>query len=285
MTDIDPHEQAGAPREIVSITRRPNVDMYQTQHSRRSWGHLNGAFAFGTMLDWQGELVYRRQNLSLGRGDVCLLDPGEFFHAEPADESPGIFRVFEILPETFEALCRAEGYRAPIHFGIINRPAPLLVRALDALQSALVDDAESLEQQSRLGVLAHAAVTTCLEQGPRGSTKPVPLGPCERLRELLHGSEGPPINLCDFARSAGVSQFQLLRAFKRRYGLPPHAYGLQVRVERARLMLQQGFSVAEAAAASDFADQSHLTRHFRRIRGVTPAQYAAGSYVAAFRAR
>jgi len=274
-------DNRGVPQELVRVVRSdhcPGIELIEVLHSPRTWGHLNGVFAFGRMRDWHGGLAYRRRNLSLNSGDTFLFDPGELFRAPPNEGRPGEFRVVEILPEAFEALCLAEGHRVPIHFAhVIPRATPELDAALDALQLALVHDAEPLEQQSRLAALAHAAVTRVLEPGASSFNSSVPLGPCERLREILHSSEGTRVNLCDFARGAGVSQFQLLRSFKRRYGSPPHAYGLQVRVERGRQMLRCGSTVAQAAAATDFTDQSHFTRHFRRIWGVTPGQYAAGS--------
>ena len=266
-------------QEVVSFLRRPSfpgVEVFAAQHSRRSWGHFNATFVFGTMYDWNGRLDYRRRNLSLNTGETFLFDPGELFHAEPAESRPGTFRVIEILPKTFEALCQAEGSRAPVHFArATTKATPQLAAVLDSLQTAVQEDAEPLQQQSLLAMLAHCALTTVLEPGPRALTKPAPLGPCERLREILHSSEAPHINLCDFARHAGVSQFQLLRSFKRRYGSPPHAYGLHVRLERARQMLRHGFSVTETAAAANFTDQSHLPRHFRKLWGITPGQYAA----------
>jgi len=268
-------------REVVNVVRRPGfpgVELIQASNSSREWGHQCSTFAFGSMRDWNGSLEYRRRNLSLASGETFLFDAGELFHAVPVDGRAGSFRVIEITPETFEAACRAEGVSAPIHFArIVTKVSPQLERALDALQGALLADAEPLEQQSRLAQLAHAAASTVLEQAARAPSKPVPLGPCARLREILHSAQGTRLNLSDFARQAGVSQYQLLRTFKRHYGYPPHAYGLHVRVERARQMLRRGFSVAQAAAANDFSDQSHLTRHFRRIWGVTPGVYASGT--------
>jgi AraC-like DNA-binding protein len=66
--------------------------------------------------------------------------------------------------------------------------------------------------------------------------------------------------------------FQLARAFAKHVGLPPHAYHLQRRIERARAMLLSGTSAAEAAALTGFSDQAHLTRHFRRHFGITPGR-------------
>jgi AraC-like DNA-binding protein len=92
------------------------------------------------------------------------------------------------------------------------------------------------------------------------------------MRECLH-EDGFQIDLDTLAQRAGLGKFQALRAFKRRYGLPPHAYQLCVRVKRVCHLLQAGATPAEAAADCGFADQSHMNRHFKRIVGVTPRQY------------
>jgi AraC-like DNA-binding protein len=65
-----------------------------------------------------------------------------------------------------------------------------------------------------------------------------------------------------------------VHAFTSEAGLSPHAYQVHVRVERARSLLQKGISPAIVATNLGFADQSHFTRHFKRIMHVTPAQYA-----------
>jgi AraC-like DNA-binding protein len=269
---------AGTPAEVVQFRRSPaylGVELIDVAHSARRWSHLNGAFAFGTMWDWHGRIEYRRRRYDLPRGNMLTFDPNEFFDSQAFEGRAGSFGVIEVSPAKFEALCRAEGARGPIHFGApVATPSAELTRALSGLRSAVVRGTDTLEQQSWLAAVTHAAVATALERGTRVVGTFSPLGPCERLRDLLHSSESSTINLCDFAEQAGVSQFQLLRAFKKRYGSPPHAYRLHARILRARQMLHAGFTVAEAAAANDFTDQSHFTRHFRRIWGITPGRYA-----------
>jgi AraC-like DNA-binding protein len=71
-----------------------------------------------------------------------------------------------------------------------------------------------------------------------------------------------------------MSAFHLARCFKKQLGLPPHAYLTQLRLQRARRLLAGGLGLAEAAAAVGFYDQSALSRHFKKIYGVTPGQYA-----------
>lgn len=66
----------------------------------------------------------------------------------------------------------------------------------------------------------------------------------------------------------------MLRAFSRATGLTPYAYLLQRRLERARALLGGSQPLAEIALACGFADQSHLTRLFTRLYGVSPGRYA-----------
>lgn len=75
---------------------------------------------------------------------------------------------------------------------------------------------------------------------------------------------------------SGLSRFQLLRAVARATGLTPHAYLMQRRVQMARRLIDGGMGLAEAAVASGFADQSHMTRVFTRTFGLPPGAYAAG---------
>jgi AraC-like DNA-binding protein len=65
----------------------------------------------------------------------------------------------------------------------------------------------------------------------------------------------------------------LVRLFRERTGLPPHALQVAHRIRAARRLLEAGQTIAAAAAATGFVDQSHLHRHFQRSLGVTPGEY------------
>ncbi len=83
------------------------------------------------------------------------------------------------------------------------------------------------------------------------------------------------VSLNDIAEAVHLSPFHVARLFKQALGVSPHQYLIQVRVNSARSLLEAGSgerSLAEVASAVGFADQSHLTRHFKRLLGVTPKQ-------------
>jgi len=134
--------------------------------------------------------------------------------------------------------------------------------------------------QGELRILRQAALDALLE-GLAGHLqwRPRPLGDprhpwlAQRAREMLHELAHQDLGLDDLATALGVDRFRLSRAFKAAYGLPPHAYLVQLRLTRARRALALGETPAAVAANLGFADQSHLGRWFRRAYGLTPADY------------
>jgi transcriptional regulator GlxA family with amidase domain len=81
------------------------------------------------------------------------------------------------------------------------------------------------------------------------------------------------VGLDELAAVAGIGKFRLVRLFRERTGLPPHALQVAHRVRAARRLLEAGETIAATATATGFADQSHLHRHFQRTLGVTPGEY------------
>jgi AraC-like DNA-binding protein len=84
-----------------------------------------------------------------------------------------------------------------------------------------------------------------------------------------------PPTLTELASMTGLSKYQLLRRFQKAYGVPPHAWLLQHRADRARGLIQRGSSLVNAAAATGFTDQSHMHRVFVRYFGFTPGAWQA----------
>lgn len=94
-----------------------------------------------------------------------------------------------------------------------------------------------------------------------------------RITEYLRENLSQKTSLESLAKLTGCTSFHLIRLFKEQKGMTPHAYLVQMRLERAKYLLDQGVGIAEAAIDTGFSDQSHLTRNFKKRYGVTPAVY------------
>jgi AraC family transcriptional regulator len=88
----------------------------------------------------------------------------------------------------------------------------------------------------------------------------------DRLGTALTGSE--------IAQAVGVSPYHFMRLFKASTGRSPHQYVVEARVRKAKDLLATGkFTISEVANEAGFSDQSHLTRHFKRIFGLPPRAF------------
>lgn len=80
--------------------------------------------------------------------------------------------------------------------------------------------------------------------------------------------------LRELAELAGMSPHYFCELFKKSTGLSPHQYSIRCRIDQAKIYLQScQFTIRQVAKATGFVDQSHFTRAFRRIAGVTPIQF------------
>ena len=83
-----------------------------------------------------------------------------------------------------------------------------------------------------------------------------------------------PLRNRDLAALVGYSEFHFIVAFRNALGAPPHEYLIRRRIERAQqLMVSSELPLCQIAAECGLADQSHLSRLFRRVVGDTPAAW------------
>jgi AraC-like DNA-binding protein len=94
----------------------------------------------------------------------------------------------------------------------------------------------------------------------------------QRAKDYIHANWSQELRLDALSQVAGMSRFHFLRAFTRRFSLPPHAYLMQVRIANARRLLASGAPLGDLKVG--FADSSHLVRYFKRSLGLTPGKYA-----------
>jgi len=99
--------------------------------------------------------------------------------------------------------------------------------------------------------------------------------PLERVVRYIEDHLGEPLSLAQLAELAGLSVWRFATVFRQRMGESPQRYIRRLRVERAQALLRQGVSPARVAGEAGFYDQSHLSRHFKSLCGMTPGQYSA----------
>ena len=172
------------------------------------------------------------------------------------------------LDPTGVRLIAVQGQRDPLITGIAGN---LMREAMNGDAGSRLF-AESLAAMLAVHLLRNYAERSQPIETDRISTQPRAV---TQAVDFINDNYATDLSLSDIAAAAHLSPFHLSRIFKKATGVSPYQYLLQVRVNSARSRLTAGAgdrSRAEVAAAVGFADQSHLTRHFKRMVGVTPKQ-------------
>jgi AraC-like DNA-binding protein len=150
---------------------------------------------------------------------------------------------------------------------------PVLRRRVGQLHTALANRGDEFETESRLTLISERLREHLRPRAAFGSARP-DLGVAQNLRDLLDGRMLDIIRLEEAARLLHAHPTHLVRAFSAAFGIAPHQYVTSRRVDLARRLLLDGQPPGEVATAAGFYDQSHLTRHFKRVVGITPGRYA-----------
>jgi AraC-like DNA-binding protein len=238
--------------------------------------HIHEDYALGVIERGGMAFRYRGQSLVAPAGSVNLVVPGEAHDGRGVDAAGWSYRMFYLEPELLaRAASELAGRRAGApHFaaGVLHDPGlAARVRGLHCLLEA--DTAPRLALEARLLDLLTHWIARHAAQPPAVRDAGREFGAVARARALLDERCGEDLSLADLAAETGLSAWHLARAFTAGVGLPPHAYQVQARIRRARKRLAGPQGLAEIAADMGFADQSHFTRVFKRIVGVSPGAW------------
>lgn len=200
---------------------------------------------------------------------VTLLPPHVPHDGRSATPTGFRKRVVYLEPELLDAGLVGPAVDAP---AMADRALEVRVRQL---HTALATAGEEFQAASRLALIRERLDhhLTGRMTGPTPTRRSDP-SVADRLRELLDARVVDGVALEEASRLLHAHPTHLVRAFTARHGLPPHRYLTGRRVDLARRLLLAGYPVAGVAQAAGFHDQAHLTRHFRRVLGTTPARYA-----------
>lgn len=234
--------------------------------------HWHDEYFVTAITEGEGVFRFRGQAHRVPAGTMMLVVPGEI-HAHVSGPAGRSFRSLHAV----RALVAGLAPELPPLRSTPIAEAGLVARFL-SLHRLLEGDGSLLRKETRL-------LTFFVELAGRSRSSPAERLPgperaaVRRAQELLDDSGSSRVTLRELAEAAGLSPFHLHRLFRTQVGLPPHEYHLRRRLVRARELLGSGQPIADVAAETGFADQSHLTRHFKRLLGMPPAVYARSKNV------
>ena len=245
-------------------------------HGQAFSPHRHDTYAIGITLAGVQRFRYRGTQQQCLPGQCHVLHPDELHDGGAGTDDGFGYRILYVDPSLVQRALQ-------------GRPLPFVAQpVLDAARlralgtglatarelwdfDAAIDD-EVLRTEFAVAVaqlLANAAT------GCAAATGPLELAGLARVREHIAATPTERPEMATLERLAGLDRWSLARQFRAAFGTSPSRFRTLRQLDAVRRLLRRGSSLADAADAAGFADQSHMSRQFKQAYGLTPARWSA----------
>ena len=250
------------------------LEAYRFEGYRQEFpNHFHDYYVIGFIERGERRMVCRNRAYEIGPDDIILLNPGDAHTCEPLNGSPFDYGCLNIAPEIMEkAIYELTGSKVQTHFLSPVLRSAELKNSLRELHSLVMEEEKDFVKEELFLLTLEQLLRSCTDiAGPAP-----PSVASEKIRAAcayidIHFAE--KIALDKLATLCGLGKYQLLKLFAREKGITPYRYLEAVRIGNAKKMLESGASQLDTACRTGFSDQSHFSRFFRRMIGLTPGQY------------
>lgn len=232
--------------------------------------HFHSSFSFGLILAGRTCFSLGKEKQEAESGDIVLIAPDQAHSCNPVGETPRSYQMVHVDVGWFhEHLGTLLHQRHGLGVAVSRiRDAELFAEARHLLDDACTMAGAVGPNLAILLAKMHARYQ-CFLPVADTAAHIAPLTESSMMERIMEGD----YSVSELAHAAGVRRESFSRSFHRATGLPPSHYLHCLRLEHGRHLLREGCSVAEAAIASGYVDQSHFHRMFVKYCSVTPGCY------------
>ena len=252
------------------IEARSIADGREVCYARHSHEH----FSIGAITAGRSTYLHEQSAFEVSVGTVVLMNPGDVHACNPIEDQPWSYLMLYVDTPWLTDLQRQLGFSDDAAFRRFSathtRDANLFAGLVD-LYEVLVDPQQDVLRKHSVAVEFFTDVQ--LRLNPVDQPLREPNFKLERAADYIRDHCTQTLSLEDICEAAQLSPSYLIRAFKQHYGMTPHAFLVNRRIQFARDQLRSGKLIADVALEAGFADQAHFQRAFKQHLAATPGQY------------
>ena len=234
--------------------------------------HFHEYYVIGFIEDGERCLSCRNQEYTIAKGDIVLFNPGDNHACVQSDDGTLDYRGINITKEVMLDLAEeVTGKRELPGFSktvIFDEEVTCYLHPLHEL--VMIGSCEFGKEENMLLLISlliqrygqpfESCIPECREE-------------IEKACDFMEQHFADRIYLDQICRYAGLSKSTLLRVFTKSKGVTPYSYLENIRIGKAKKLLEQGVPPIEAAMQTGFSDQSPFTNYFNRFIGLAPGLY------------
>ncbi len=254
----------------------PEVEFFKAEYSDFTYGrHFHEDYAIGVVEDGIHAFYYRHENYAITPGYVVTCQPGEVHTGHPGSDTPWRYRMMYLRPSLVRQVAAELDYRTAV-LPFLNQTAfnhPYIVQAIRQLHQQSERHRSALAHEVQLREILAMVLANFSEILWRPNRLTDERDPMEKAQRYMQEHYAEDLQLTDLAQVAHLSKSYFIRAFRHHVGMSPYAYLIQVRLNRAKALLESGLPTTSVAQETGFFDQSHFSHTFKRFMGIPPARY------------
>lgn len=234
--------------------------------------HFHEYYVIGFVENGERRLSCKNQEYLIQKGDIILFHPGDSHACTQSDDGALDYRGFNLSKDVMLDLAsEITGRRELPGFSETVIRDEEVACYLHSLHELIMNGSHEFGKEESLLLLLSLLIRRYGQ--PFESCIPECRGEIERACAFMEQHCAEHICLEQICRHAGLGKSALLRAFTKSKGVTPYSYLENIRIGKAKKMLEQGVSPLEAALRTGFSDQSHFTNYFSRFIGLSPGVY------------
>ena len=252
------------------IEARSIADGREVCYTRHSHAH----FSIGAITAGRSTYIHEQSEIQVSAGTIVLMNPGDVHACNPIDNQAWSYLMLYVETPWLTDLQHQLGFSHDLafrRFSVTHHQDVSLFIGLKALYEVLIDSEQDLLRKHSAAVEYFTEVQQRLNPGDQalreGHSK------LARAADYIRDNCTQMLKLEDICDAAQLSPSYLIRAFKQHYGMTPHAFLVNRRIQFARDRLRSGKLIADVALEAGFADQAHFQRAFKQHLAATPGQY------------
>ena len=234
--------------------------------------HFHEYYVFGLIEGGKRLLSCKNEEYRLQKNDIVVFNPGDNHSCSPVGNESLDYRGINIPKETMLRITREitkESYLPSFSTNVIYDEE--IANLLRSLHQLMITESHEFEKEEiffffmthllqKYGMIPEKELNNCSME-------------IEKACAYIEKNFSRHISLDELCNHIGMSKSTILRAFTKGKGVTPYCYLENVRISKAKRLLEQGVALSEVAQTTGFSDQSHFTNYFSRFIGISPKTY------------
>lgn len=257
--------------KIFTHEKLPFLELRYSNNTKHYKEHIHDTFSIGINLEDKSIYTNKDKKYNFDVGMIAVVNPNEVHSCNPIKETPNLYYML-YLDEKWccgiqNLVCDEINTFKAFPENIIYDVN--LYNEFKSLCENIFSDIDYNEKEDELINFFTKLFGKYLNKSTTKVEDPL----FDKILDFLNENYKENISLEIVSEKFGLNPFYVIRLFKSNINMTPHAYLLNIKINRAKELLKKGESIVDTALECGFSDQSHFHRNFLKIVATTPKSY------------